>query len=166
MIVGTLVGMQASSMARQQAEAARPISQRDFIIPTGHEAFVAAAGQAVFGIGRGLLTAALAGAAESGEGALLFSGSRAALRSGLSGGIEGISEGQATNLAGTMGKGAVQNVTITAGEDGAITAQMTRAGRNGYQVITKTIDADGNTTNVAQTAYDAAGKLVQREIWK
>lgn len=136
------------------------------VISTGHEAFVAGGLQGAFGLGRGLLASSLAGAAESGGEAALFNGSRAALRTALSDGVEGLSEGQASNISRQLGKGAVDNITVTAGEDGAVTAQFTRAGRNGYQTLTKTIDAEGRTTNMVQTAYDASGKLVEGEVWK
>ena len=44
-------------------------------------------------------------------------------------------------------------------EGGSLVVRITRAGRNGYQVIESVIKSDGTKT-VVQKAFDAAGKLV------
>jgi hypothetical protein len=102
----------------------------------------------------------------AGESALIFQGGRAALREALSGGLSGLSAEQAGTIAAKLGKGAVDKITITAGEDGSVVAAFQRAGRNGYQVIERTLNAAGKETSVIQRAYDAAGKLVHYDPWK
>lgn len=44
-------------------------------------------------------------------------------------------------------------------EGGSVVVRISRAGRNGHQIIESVIDGAGNKT-VVQKAYDAAGKLV------
>jgi RHS repeat-associated protein len=97
---------------------------------------------------------------------ILFEGGRQALRAELRTGLKGLSAGQAANIARQLGKGAVDNIRITPNAGGAITAELTREGRNGYQILTKIINEAGETVRMSQSAYDKAKRIVHGEVWK
>ncbi len=83
---------------------------------------------------------------------------KAAARTAL--GEMGLSDVQSTAVNRAIGR-ATANTTIGLARDeaGNVTVSLTRAGRNGVQVIESMVSPDGSKT-VVQKAYDAAGNLV------
>jgi RHS repeat-associated protein len=109
-------------------------------------------------IGRG------AGAAVT-EGTL-FMGSREGRREALGRGMAGVTGAQAATLRDALGRGRVDDISITRAADGSLTTAFSRAGRDGHQVLTRVIDSAGRTSSMVQRAWNSAGEQVHEHVWK
>ncbi len=97
----------------------------------------------------------------------VFQGGREVLRGALNRGMASITSAQAANIgAQAFGKGRVDEISIIRAAGGNVTATFTRAGRDGYQVLTKVINAAGETTSMIQRAYNSAGEQTHYHVWK
>jgi RHS repeat-associated protein len=100
-----------------------------------------------------------------GEGNLLFSGSRMALRTALkTSWIEGVSGSQGLQILERLGKGAVDDITISAGAGGNITATFTKMLQSGKEVTLRTYNRSGKEISTLRRMYDEAGKLVREGV--
>jgi len=72
-----------------------------------------------------------------------------------------ISDGQKAAVKSALDRAAsTAAVKVEKLADGSLRIATQRAGRNGFQVIEKVVDAGGKTTSVVQKGFDAPGNLV------
>lgn len=96
-----------------------------------------------------------------GGGAALFQGGKAALRHVLkTSRIEGVSGAQGLSLLRRLKKGPVDDVVITAGEEGTIRATFSRTIDDITEVTTRTYDRGGEQIGVKIRRYNKDGKEV------
>jgi RHS repeat-associated protein len=80
-------------------------------------------------------------------------------------GLEGISNEQTQSLLERLNKGRVDSFSLRLLENGDIQAIAERAGKDGFQRLTYTIDPSGKVTNLIQEGINAAGKVIHVHDW-
>jgi hypothetical protein len=91
---------------------------------------------------------------------LLDVASKPEAREALKAGINGLSNGQTQKALEILGKGRLDQITITTLENNEIQIVAQRAGAEGFQRMIYTLDPSGKTITLIQEAYNAAGELV------
>lgn len=130
----------------------------------GPSAAVALLTAGTFGLGyaaieaSGLTTAGTVGAA---TGRMLLDGvNKAEARDALRADIDGLSAGQTQKALDALGRGRVDNFSIRLLENGNVEMIADRAGQDGFQRLTYTLDSSGKTIKLLQEAFNAAGEIV------
>jgi RHS repeat-associated protein len=100
-----------------------------------------------------------------GGGRLLFQGTRTAFRTVMrTEWLTGVSGAQGLKLLGRLSKGRVDDIAITAGDGGTITAAITKLIEGGREVTLRTYDRAGVEISTIRRVFDRAGNLVREGV--